>query len=94
MHIDNLPPAEAIKCPVEQQCIKDHDQEQEKMQELDEMKSLIGIDALGWVPDDEQLEKSRSVVQAIEAGLREHSTTAIEQNASQNRFPFDDHDED
>jgi len=61
------------------------------LQELIEMRSHIGIDALGWVPDDEQLEKSRAVAQAIKAGLLEHSNTEIERVALQTHFPFDGH---
>ncbi|KAJ9374479.1 hypothetical protein DTO282F9_1375 [Paecilomyces variotii] len=97
MYLDNVAPAESVDCPVEyseeeiQQCINEHGQEQEKLQELIEMRSHIGIDALGWVPDDEQLEKSRAVAQAIKAGLLEHSNTEIERVALQTHFPFDDH---
>lgn len=62
------------------------------MQELTEMMQLRGIDALSQVPDDEQLQQSRNVVQAIKAGLLEHSTTEIEKVAFQPHFPFDDQD--
>jgi hypothetical protein len=99
MHVDNSGPAASMDCPVKyseeeiQQCTKNHEQEEEKMQELAEMKDIIGTDALGWVPDDEQLEKSRAIIQSIKEGLEEHSETEIEKIAVQSHFPFDDHDE-
>lgn len=92
--------AASADCPVRfseeeaRHCIHQYDQEQEKLQELAEMRELIGIDALGWVPDDEQLERSRAVAQAIKTGLLEHSETELERTSVQDHFPFDDHDED
>jgi hypothetical protein len=76
-----------------QQCTEEHSQEEEKMQELAEMKEILNIDALGWVLDDEQLEKSRAIMRTIKEGLMEHSETEIERIAVQSHFPFDDHDE-
>lgn len=76
------------------QCINDHDKEEEKMQELSEMQEMIGIDALGWVPDDDHLAKARGVADMIKKGLLEHSSTDVEKTAVVKHFPFDDHDED
>lgn len=87
-------------CPVRfsedeiQQCVDEHDREQERLQELTEMRNVIGIDALGWVPDDEHLERSKDIVKAIKEGLLEHSQTEAERIAVQTHFPFDDHDKD
>lgn len=100
MHIGNAGPAQPVDCPVHfseeemLQCAKDHDQEQEKLQELTEMRDLIGIDALGWVPDDEHLERARALAQSIKAGLMEHSKSEHERTALLDHFPFEDHDED
>ncbi|KKK12847.1 hypothetical protein ARAM_006569 [Aspergillus rambellii] len=100
MHVDDMEPASAVTCPVQfseyeiQRILKDHDREQEIMEELSEMRDLIGIDALGWVPDDEQLGRSKDVVRQIKAGLAEHCNTELERTALQSHFPFDDHDED
>jgi hypothetical protein len=100
MHLDNVAPTESIDCPVEyseeeiRHCINEYDQEQERMQELTEMRNLTGTNSVGWVPDDEQLERSRAVVRTIKAGLLEHSKTEIERIALENHFPFDDHEED
>jgi hypothetical protein len=98
LHI-NETPEKSVDCPVKysedeiQQCTKAHDQQEEKMLELAEMKDITGIDALGWVPDDEQLEKSRAIIETIKEGLMKHSETEIERIAVQLHFPFDDHDE-
>ncbi|KAE8353498.1 hypothetical protein BDV28DRAFT_132987 [Aspergillus coremiiformis] len=91
--------AESAEFPVHyseeeiQQCLDDYNQEQEKMQELAEMKDLIGTDALGWVPNEDELEKSMAVIQAIKAGLMANSSTEIEKTAILAHFPFDDHEE-
>ncbi|EZF31080.1 hypothetical protein H109_06511 [Trichophyton interdigitale MR816] len=89
-----------ISCPVQftqeeiLKCMTDFAQEQEKLQEFTEMKACANVDSVGWVPDDEHLEKSRDVARTIKAGLLEHSTTELEREAIGNHFPFDDHDED
>lgn len=87
-------------CPVKysdneiQQCVDEYNQEGEKMQELEEMREFLNIDALGWVPDDEQLQKSKALMQTIKSGMLEHSSTEAERIAVRDHFPFDDHDED
>ncbi|CAG7917602.1 unnamed protein product [Penicillium olsonii] len=97
MSLDGEAPR-AVECPVQfseqemQQCSEDYRQEQEKLQELGEMRDLIGTDALGWVSDDE-LERCRAIVQSIKDGLMEHSSTEMEEIAVLSHFPFDDHEE-
>lgn len=76
-----------------QKCLKDYQQEQEKLRELGEMKDLIGTDALGWVPNDSELERCRDIIQRVKDGLPEHSSTEMEKDAVLSHFPFDDHDE-
>jgi len=100
MHLDaKRTHAEFVKFPVHyseeeiQQCVDDYNQEQEKLQELTEMRDLIGTDALGWVPNEDELEKSMEVVQVIKTGLMEHSGTEMEKTALRDHFPFDDHEE-
>lgn len=99
MALDNVPPPESADCPVKyteeeiEQCTEIHDQQEEKLQELAEMRDMIGIDTLGWVPDDEQLERSRAIAASIKEGLMEYSATEIERIAVRSHFPFDDHDE-
>lgn len=99
MHLDEGTHAESTECPVYysdeeiQQCLKDYNQEQEKLQELEEMRDLIDTDALGWVPNEDQLQKSMVVIQAIKAGLMENSSTEMEKTALLDHFSFDDHEE-
>lgn len=99
MPLDNATPSGINHCPVEyseeeiEKSTQAHDQEDEKMQELSEMKDIIGIDALGWLPDTEHLERARDVTRAIKEGLMAHSETELEQIAVQSHFPFEDHDE-
>lgn len=76
-----------------QQCENEHEYEQDKLQELTEMKDLIGIDSVGWVPDDEHLQAAKAMIETIKAGLMEHSSTEIERVSVRDHFPFDDHDE-
>ncbi|KAJ6190848.1 hypothetical protein N7519_000869 [Penicillium mononematosum] len=76
-----------------EQCLNEYKQEQEKLQELVEMRDLIDTDALGWVPNEDELEKSMAVIQAIKEGLMANSSTEIEKTALLDHFPFDDHDE-
>lgn len=73
------------------ECIAKHEQEAEKLQELAEMKELIGIDSVGWVPDDEHLGNAKNVRDSIKAGLLEHSSSEAERIAVLHHFPFEDH---
>ena len=99
MRLDEGKSAEHAESPIHyseediQRCLDDYNQEQEKMQELTEMRELIGTDALGWVPNENELEKSMAVIQTIKAGLMENSSTEMERTAVLAHFPFDDHDE-
>ncbi|KAI1963848.1 hypothetical protein LOZ58_001708 [Ophidiomyces ophidiicola] len=74
------------------QRLKEHEKEEEKLQGFSEMREMIGIDQLGWVPGDDHLETARDVARMIKQGLLEHSSTEIERLAILNNFPFDDHD--
>lgn len=100
MSLDNVVPTQPALCPVQfteeeiRQCIENHQQEQEKLQELDEMRSFVDTDSQGWVPDDEHLEKSRMIIKTIKEGLLSHSQTEVEREALRAHFPFDDHNED
>ncbi|CAI7621411.1 unnamed protein product [Penicillium glandicola] len=89
----------SIECPIlfseeeMQKCSEDHRQEQEKLEELSEMRDVIGTDALGWVSDDDEFERCRAVIQSIKDGLLEYSSTEMEKTAVLSHFPFDDHEE-
>ncbi|PYI17581.1 kinase-like protein [Aspergillus violaceofuscus CBS 115571] len=99
MSLDEGAPTGLVECPMRfsgeelQKCVEDHRQEQELLQELGEMRDLIGTDALGWVPDEDEFERSKAVIQSIKNGLMEHSSTEMEKSALAHHFPFDDHDE-
>ena len=76
-----------------QQCFDDYNQQQEKLQELIEMKDLIGTDAVSWVSNDDELKQSRAVIHAIKPALMANSNTEMEKTALLDHFPFDDHNE-
>ena len=76
------------------ECVDAYSQEDEKMQDLMEMREVLGIDTLGWLPNDEQLESSKALAQSIKSGMLEHSSSETERIAVRDHFPFDDHDED
>lgn len=57
------------------------------------MRELIGTDALGWVSDEDELNRCRVIIQSIKNGLGEHSSTEMEKIAVLYHFPFDDHEE-
>ncbi|KAJ0416260.1 kinase-like protein [Aspergillus carlsbadensis] len=92
-------PTTFVECPIQfseeeiQKCSEDHYQEQEKLQELGEMRDLIGTDALGWVPDEAELERCRAIIRSIKDGLMAHSSTEMEKTAIISHFLFDDHEE-
>jgi hypothetical protein len=62
MSLDEGAQTTSAECPVQfseeeiHKCSGDYHQEQERLQELGEMRDLIGTDALGWVPDEAELE--------------------------------------
>ena len=99
MSLDEGAQTRSAECPVHfseeevQKCSEDHRQEQEKLQELGEMRDLIGTDAIGWVSDEDEIERCRAVIQSIKDGLMEHSSTEMEKIAVLHHFPFDDHEE-
>ncbi|KAJ5123986.1 uncharacterized protein N7515_007811 [Penicillium bovifimosum] len=99
MPLDGGAQTRSVECPIQfsgeemQKCSEDHRQEQEKLQELGEMRDLIGTDALGWVSDEDELERCRAIIQSIKDGLTEHSSTEMEKIAVLSHFPFDDHEE-
>jgi hypothetical protein len=99
LSLDEGAQSRSVECPIHfseeeiQKCSEDHRQEQEKLQELGEMRDLIGTDALGWVSDEDELERCSVVIQSIKDGLMEHSSTEMEKTAVLSHFPFDDHEE-
>ncbi|KAJ5471815.1 hypothetical protein N7539_008758 [Penicillium diatomitis] len=99
MSLDEEAQTRSVECPVHfceeemQKCSEEHRQEQEKLQELNEMRDLIGTDALDWVSDEDELERCRSVIQSIKDCSMEHSSTEMEKTSVLFHFAFDDHEE-
>jgi hypothetical protein len=99
MSLDGGAQMRSAECPIRfsgeemQKCSEDHRQEQEKLQELGEMRDLIGTDAQGWVSDENELERCRAIIQSIKDGFMEHSSTEMEKIAVLSHSPFDDHEE-
>ncbi|KAL3463697.1 kinase-like protein [Aspergillus heterothallicus] len=99
MLLDEVARTRSVECPVHfskegmQHCSEDYRQEQEKLKELGEMRELLGTDALGWVSDEDALNRCRSLIQDIKYGFMERSSTEIEKMAILHHFPSDDHEE-
>lgn len=74
-------------------CSKAMELQEEKEQELEEMREVIGIDSQGWVPDDERLEHAKRVRDLIKEKLLEECETEKERIAIREHFSFDDHAE-
>jgi hypothetical protein len=100
--IDREDPASnqnALEAPVQyddQQidaCLKAIELQEEKEQELEEMREVIGIDSQGWVPNDDRLNHARQMREMIKQGLLKESTTEKERIAIRDHFSFDDHAE-
>lgn len=91
----SIPPESPLRYSEDEirNCIDEHNQRAERMQELEEMRDFLGTDALGWVPDIEHYEKSKVLIQSIKAGMLENSESEMERVAVRDHFPFDDHDE-
>jgi hypothetical protein len=74
-------------------CLNEHNQREERVQQLEEMQEFLGTDVLSWIPNNEHNEKSKALIQKIKGGLLEHSEGELEEIAVRDRFPFGGHDE-
>ena len=99
MAIDNENCSGLVECPVKyseqeiSQCRNELKQVAGARQELAGLTEMIGIDSLGWVPDDEQLERSRAMAQSTKEAMLENSESDVQRTAVMEHWPFDDHDE-
>lgn len=59
---------------------------------MDQMRNVLGIDILGWVPNDEY-EAAKEKASEIKAKMLEAAETDEDRIGIQNHFPFDDFDE-
>lgn len=74
-------------------CLEAVKLQEEKEQELEEMREVIGIDSQGWVPNDERLDHARKMREVIKQELLKLCTTEKERIAIRDHFSFDDHTE-
>lgn len=59
---------------------------------MDQMRDVLGIDILGWVPNDEY-ETAKEKAREIKAKMLDAAETDEDRIGIQNHFPFDDFDE-
>ena len=87
------------ECPVHYsnesivRCMTEFGEEAEKLQELDEMEEMMGIDSTGWVEDDEHLERAKEIRDTIKNRVLGECKTELERTVARDHFPFDDHNE-
>jgi hypothetical protein len=74
-------------------CLKAVELQEEKEEELEEMREVIGIDSQGWVPIDERLNHARQMRGLIKQDLSKQYSTEKERIAIRDHFSFDDHAE-
>lgn len=86
-------------CPVRyapervQACLKRVKEEEEKLEELDDMRGMLGTDATGWVADDEHLAQAREMRETMRTAFLKECETDLERQSVLEHFPFDDHAE-
>ena len=59
---------------------------------MDQMRNFLGVDILGWVPNDEY-EAAKGMAREIKARMLEAAETDEDRTGIQNHFPFDNFDE-
>ncbi|RHZ63626.1 putative sensor histidine kinase/response regulator [Aspergillus thermomutatus] len=59
---------------------------------MDQMRNVLGVDILGWVPSDEY-EAAKELAREIKAKMLKAAETNEDRIGIQNHFPFDDFDE-
>jgi len=76
-----------------QQSADDYQVQEERLQELQEMREYLDIDRQGWVPDDAHWMKSKEMAKTIKTGLIKLAETNEEKTDALDHFPLDDHEE-
>ncbi|KAF2868450.1 phosphotransferase enzyme family protein [Massariosphaeria phaeospora] len=93
-------PALATECPVTYshdeivQCMEEFKQQEEKYDDVADMRAMMGTNAIGWVENDEHLEMAKEMKEAIRNASLELCETEDERRSLVDHFPFDDHEED
>lgn len=99
LHIEASPPTQAVECPVRyhpdriQACLEKVNQEEEQLDDLDDMRAMLGTDAQGWVENDEHLAHAQEMRESMRAGFLQGCKTELDRIAVRDHFPFDDHEE-
>lgn len=89
----------SAECPVnytdaeKKACLDLHFEERDYLNDVAEMREVLGIDSVGWLPDDERLNAAKSLRAEIKSVMLNASETEMEKMAITEHFPFDDHDE-
>jgi hypothetical protein len=74
-------------------CLARMEQEGEKLEELEEMREMLGTDAVGWVENDEHLARATEMREMMRTGFLSECETEVDRVAVRDHFPFDDHEE-
>jgi hypothetical protein len=67
-------------------------QQREADTAMEQMRNVLGVDILGWVPNDEY-EAAKEMAREMKAKMLEAAETRGDVAGVQNHFPFDDFDE-
>jgi hypothetical protein len=71
-----------------QQSADDYQVQEERLQELQEMREYLDIDRQGWVPDDAHWMKSKEMAKTIKTGLIKLAETNEEKTDALDHFPL------
>lgn len=99
LHVEASPPTQAVECTVRyhpdriQACLEKVKQEEEQLDDLDDMRAMLGTDAQGWVENDEHLAHAQEMRESMRAGFLQGCETELDRIAVRDHFPFDDHEE-
>ncbi|CAK3818414.1 phosphotransferase family [Lecanosticta acicola] len=99
LRIEDSSSKEAPECPLSypseriESCLKRVQEEDERLEELDDMRAMLNTDAVGWVEDDEHLAQANELLDSMRTAFLQEAKTDIEKIAARDHFPFDDHEE-
>ncbi|EME39385.1 hypothetical protein DOTSEDRAFT_91755 [Dothistroma septosporum NZE10] len=74
-------------------CVKKVQEEEEKLEELEDMRGMLGTDSQGWVQDDDHLARAKTMRDLMKSRWLKECDTDLERKSIQDHFPFDDHEE-
>ncbi|KAL3465067.1 hypothetical protein BJX64DRAFT_76013 [Aspergillus heterothallicus] len=68
-------------------------QQREADAAMEQMRGVLGVDILGWVPNDDEYQAAKEMAREIKARMIEAADTPADVAGIQDHFPFDDFDE-